>query len=325
MTIIAIAIAAILILFCLIRYFGSQRNLNQIFGVSFNEKYAEYLKLDPREAFTAILDDWGFRYLRLSAQWDEIEAERGVYDFSRLDWYMEEAAKREAKVILAVGQKIPRWPECHPPKWTADLQDNEYFQSLEEFVVETVRRYRSHSALEIWQIENEPFLPFGVCRKFTDKMLKNEIQSVKSLDSTHPTLVTDSGELSSWQKAARRGDLFGTTLYRVVWNKRWGYFNYDWLSPLFYRAKLWLAGRQPSKSYIVELQAEPWVTDHDIHTFSLEEQYKSMSPERFVKNIDYSRRVGFARAYLWGAEWCYWLSQEKGIDDFVDLIKNLKK
>ncbi|PIT88347.1 MAG: hypothetical protein COU29_00965 [Candidatus Magasanikbacteria bacterium CG10_big_fil_rev_8_21_14_0_10_36_32] len=315
----------VIVLFCLNKYYASRQNQNQIYGVSFNEEYADYLKLNSRQVFTAILDDLGFKRIRLSAQWDVIEKEKGKYDFSSLDWYMDEAVKRKVKVILVVGQKIPRWPECHPPKWAMSLSDEEYFKTLDSFVEATVKHYRTHSALEIWQVENEPFLDFGVCRKFSDEMLKKEIETIKNLDAAHLTLVTDSGELSTWQKSAKRGDLFGATLYRVVWNKTFGYFSYDWLTPLFYRVKLWLANRASDQSFIVELQAEPWVTDTDIHTFSIKEQYKSMSPERFQKNIDYAKRVGFSRAYLWGAEWWYWMKEKNNISDFIDLAKKLKK
>ena len=36
---------------------------------------------------------------------------------------IEQAAIRNVKVILAVGQKLPRWPECYIPGWAAGNQD----------------------------------------------------------------------------------------------------------------------------------------------------------------------------------------------------------
>ena len=320
--IVVLALAAI---FALSHLLFLRRDEAQIYGVSFSEEYAGYLELNPREVFRAILDDWGFRHLRLSAQWDAIEKQRGVYDFSSLDWQMDEAAKRGAKVILVVGQKIPRWPECHPPKWAAALSDEEYFSRLDDLAVAVVDRYKNHPALEMWQVENEPFLPFGVCRAQDSQRLAEEVSLVRRLDPTRKILVTDSGEMSTWQRTARVGDYFGTTLYRVVWSKTFGYFNYDWLPPAFYRLKLWLAGRDAKAAFVAELQAEPWVPNHDIKTLEISEQYKSMSPDRFNKNIDYSRRVGFPRAYLWGAEWWYWMEKKQGIADFANFAKSLKK
>ena len=80
-----------------------------------------------------IMDKWNFHYVRLSAQWDQIEKKKGEYDFNDLDWFMGEADKRGAKVALAVGQKVPRWPECHAPEWAKNLPDEEYFWPLKVF------------------------------------------------------------------------------------------------------------------------------------------------------------------------------------------------
>ena len=318
-------IAGLAILAYVSRYFSGKKNTEQIYGVSFNAEYAAYLGLEPLAVFNSLLDDSGFRYVRISAQWEEIEKTPGVYDFSFLNTLMDEAAKRNAKVTLVVGQKIPRWPECHAPAWAGKLSDNEYRAAIKRFVRTTVDQYKDHPALEIWQVENEPLLKFGECRFFGQDMLAAEIKLVKEMDPKHKIMITDSGELSSWRNTAKAGDLFGTTMYRVVWHKRFGYFTYDWLSPLFYRMKLWLTGQKKENAYISELQTEPWIPDHDVKVLDLAEQYKSMTVDRFQKNVDYAQRVGFPRAYLWGAEWWYWMKDAKGVSDFVDYAKTLKK
>ncbi len=304
---------------------SKKRNLDQIYGASFNAEYATYLELDPLTVFTSMIDDLGFRYLRISAQWEEIEKSPGIYDFSFLNKLMDEAAKKNVKITLVVGQKIPRWPECHAPKWTEGLSDLEYRAAIKRLIKTTVDQYKDHPALEIWQVENEPLLKFGECRFFGQDMLASEIGIVRQIDPKHKIMITDSGELSSWRNTAKTGDLFGTTLYRVVWNKRWGYFSYDWISPLFYRFKLWLTGQKNENAFISELQAEPWIPDHDLNVLSLDEQYKSMNLERFEKNVIYAQRIGFPRAYLWGTEWWYWMKESKGISDFLDYAKTLKK
>lgn len=321
----AIGLLVVIIIFGSAHYYSSKRNYSQIFGVSFNEEYSAYLGLEPKKVFSFLLEDLNFKYLRLSAQWESIEKQPGAYDFSSLDWYMDEAAKKGAKVVLVVGQKIPRWPECHPPSSTKNFSDEQYFAALKNFVAASVSHYKNHPALEIWQVENEPFLTFGVCRKMSKQTFDEEIKMVREIDPAHKILVTESGELNLWLGAGKRSDFFGTTMYRVVWNKRIGYFSYDWLSPLFYRFKLWLSGVKKENAFVSELQAEPWIPDTDVKYLDLKEQYKSMSIKRFNKNIDYSRRVGFPRAYLWGAEWWYWMKEVKGVPDFADFAKTLKK
>ncbi len=305
-------------------YFSSLRTPNMIYGVTYSWEFANWLGFDYQKVFRTILDEWHFRYIRVPVQWETVEPEPGKFDFSRIDWLMAEAAKRKAKVILAVGQKTPRWPECHNPRWALTLSETDYALALNKYIAKTVGRYAEHPALEIWQVENEPFLPFGRCPKFTRQMLKNELELTKSLDPAHPTLVSDSGELSTWIRTSRVADLFGTTMYRVVWNKYLGYWNYDWLPPFHYRLKMWLNGSSVRRGYIMELQAEPWLKGNNFDKAPLAEHYETMNIERMKKNLDYAERVGMPRAYLWGAEWWYWLKQ-KGQMDIPNFIKELQK
>jgi len=324
--IILIILVGVAIIFLVDNFFSKHAaQKSVIYGVSFQPDYADYLTGNYQDVFKTILDDWGFRHVRLSARWSEVEPEPDKFDFTRLDWLMAEAAKRNAKIVLAVGQKTPRWPECHAPEWTKDLTDEKYFLALEKYINTVVERYKNNLALEIWQVENEPFLPFGAtCRKLTATKFNEEISWVRAGDNNHKILAADSGELSTWFRTARAGDYFGTTLYQVVWNKYLGYWNYDWLPTGFYRLKLWLNARQPSDAFVVELQAEPWLPDKDIKDVTIDELNKSMDLARLKSNLAYARRLGFSRDYLWGAEWWYWL-QKKGLNEIPDFIKNLAK
>ncbi|KKQ40883.1 MAG: hypothetical protein US58_C0011G0010 [Candidatus Magasanikbacteria bacterium GW2011_GWA2_37_8] len=296
-----------------------------VFGVSFNSEFATYLGFDPKQVFAWLLDDAKFKHVRLSAQWNEIEYTPGHYDFTVLDELMAEAQKRDVKVLLAVGQKTPRWPECHTPDWARQLSDKNYWLGLENYITAVAARYQNHPALESWQVENEPFLPFGEnCRSNSYKQLEKEIDLVRAQDAIHLIVVTDSGELSTWRKTAQVGDLFGTTMYRVVWNRYTGYSSWEFFPATMYRLRLWVNQRLPSEAYIIELQAEPWIPDLDIKGVSLEEQYKSMNLKQLQKNIDYSSRTGMTRAYLWGGEWWYWL-KSRGINEIPDFIVKLPK
>ena len=236
------------------------------------------------------------------------------------------SAARGAKVILAIGQKTPRWPECHIPDWATQLSDAEYQKALAKYMEATVNHYRNHGAMEIWQVENEPFLPFGgnTCRPFLDEQLKNEVLVVRSLDPTHQILVSDSGELSSWSRTAHAGDLFGTTLYRVVWSQFTSYWNYDWVPPLFYRGKLWLNHKDPASAFVLELQGEPWIPNNTVMDTAISEQYRSMDLARLEKNMNFAVRVGLPRTYLWGAEWWYWL-KVKGSPEIYEFVRQLRK
>lgn len=296
-----------------------------VYGVSFSTEYASYLGFDTKTVFNTIIGEWGFKYVRLSAQWDLIEKNRGEYDWHDLDWMMNAAAAKQVRVMLAVGHKTPRWPECHAPDWIDYSQEAKHKPDLERFMSAVVERYKNHPALEIWQVENEPFLKFGTCDPITLPELKEEVGWVKKIDPVHPVIVTDSGELSLWTKSSRAADLFGTTLYRVVWNRMIGYWTYDWIMPAFvYKAKLWFNGVARDRAFITELQAEPWIPDKDLQDTTPAEQFKSMGLPRLKKNVDFAARTGMPRAYLWGAEWWYWLAS-KGEHEIADYIIQLKK
>ena len=316
----------IVVLIVVFSFFNNKKNTDMIFGTTFNPHYARFLGLDSGHVYKTILDDWKFRNIRLSSQWSEVEKNRGKYDFSELDWLMNEADKRNAKVILAVGRKTPRWPECHLPDWAKKMKYDDYKTDLLKYMEAVVNRYRDHSALEMWQVENEPFLAFGLCKTMPRKDLVVEVDLVKKLDPNHKIIVTDSGELSTWRKTIKAGDLFGTTMYRVVWNKYVGYFSYDWLPAVFYRAKVKVFRRDLNTAYVIELQAEPWMPDNAHEKgVDLKEQFKSMDLDRLKKNTDFAMRTGMPRAYLWGSEWWYWLKEKQNRPEFVDYVKTLKK
>lgn len=275
-------------------------------GVTFSSRYAQDIGLDWREAYLAILDDLGVRKIRVVAYWDLIEREEGKYDFSDVDFQLQEAQKRNAEIVLAIGQKVPRWPECHIPQWAKE-DDGKRKEGLIEFVETAVDRYKGNKTIKYWQVENEPFLNFGICPVLDVELLDKEIATVKSKDS-RPVIITDSGELSLWVQSARRADVFGTTLYREVYSqKAGGYWKYP-IGPNFFKFKQWIIKKfaKQENIIIVELQGEPWIGGWTVD-FPLEKQFESMNEEKLEGSVKFARKTGFEEAYLWGAEWWYWL------------------
>ncbi len=290
-------------------------------GVSFSKTYAESLGLDWQKVYLAILDDLGAKRLRLQSDWNEIEPSEGMYDFSALDWQIAEAEKRGVKVLLVIGERQPRWPECHTPAWLIAAPRVEVQEKVMELLKTIVNRYKNSSAVVMWQVENEPlFNLFGQCPRGDKSFLEREIALVKSLDS-RPILITDSGELSTWRKTAHLGDYFGTTMYRIVYNPVFGYFHHFW-PPSFYRLKAKLVGLPKEKVIISELQIEPWIKNGSIIRTPLADQKKMMSAEKIEKHLDFARKTGFNEAYLWGVEWWYWL-REQGDDSIWKIGQKL--
>ena len=275
-----------------------------VFGVTFSTKYARELGLDWKAAYLATLDDLGARRLRIPVYWDESEPERGRHEWADVDWMLDEASKRGADVILAVGRKTPRWPECHVPGWAAELGVEEQQARVLEFLEAEIRHFMPHPAVRVWQVENEPLFHFGKCPPPDRAFLKREILLVRGID-TRPVMVTDSGELSTWIRTASLGDILGISMYRLVWNKYLGELYWP-VSPLYYTDRINLLSPVVKDVIISELQAEPWFREPVAET-PLEEQFEQMDPDRLRGNVDFAVSTGASEIYLWGVEWWYWL------------------
>ena len=109
-------------IFFLLNYYPVNKNI--VFGVTFSKKYAEELGLDWQKAYLEILDDLQVKKIRLPVYWDDVEREIGRYSWEPYDWMIAEAEKRNVKLIVALGVKLPRWPECHIPLWATEEQRN---------------------------------------------------------------------------------------------------------------------------------------------------------------------------------------------------------
>lgn len=277
------------------------------YGVTFSKQQAQDLGLDWQETFLAILSDLGVKKIRLSAYWNEIEPQQGVFNWTDLDWLINEASKHNVEIILAIGGRLPRWPECHFPKWTDNLTKKEKEDELLAYITQVIERYKDNSNIVAWQIENEPFLThFGDCPKLDTDLLDKEISLAKSLDN-RPIIVTDSGELSVWIPASKRADIFGTTMYLHTYSSHLkNYINYP-ISPGFFRFKKNVADlfSEPKEWIVIELQAEPWAPA-PFQYVSQEERNKTMNLEKFKNIIDFSSKTGFNKFYLWGVEWWFW-------------------
>lgn len=277
----------------------------RFFGVTFSDKFCAELGLDWKEVYLAILDDLQVKEIRIPIYWDEIEPERGVFDFSSFDYMIQEGAKRDVRFIISIGWRLPRWPECHAPEWAQAKSLAATQANVLKMLETVVNHYKDEESIIAWQVENEPFFDFfGVCPPSDENFFKREVELVKNNDD-RPIIVSATGELSWWRKEAEYGNWFGSTVYRVVWGPYTKYFRYP-IPAWFYRLKADLVGIDPENRYIIELQAEPWVPYGNMIYLSKEEADKSFNPEQFKANLQYAINVGFKKAYLWGAEWWYY-------------------
>jgi len=295
------------------------------YGMSFNVPYAQELGLDWKETYIAILDDLGVQRVRLAGQWNLIEPKKDKFDFSALDYQLEEAQKRDVEVILSIGRRTPRWPECHTPDWARDFIAQEWQTEITEYLTAMVNRYKKYDNIKYWQVENEPFLNAFAnehCGDLDVAFLDKEIALVRELDPSRPILITDSGNLGTWAGPYKRGDAFGTSVYIYFWNPELGKFK-TILPPAFYRAKAnvmsLLFGKK--ETFLIELSLEPWLIE-PVPNVPIETQLERMDLDRIKEILEYAEATRFQQQYLWGAEWWYWMKQH-GHGEFWDFGKEI--
>jgi hypothetical protein len=315
------------------------KSKNITWGVDFSQMQAEALELDWKEIYLAMINDLNVKNIKLHTQWDWVEGKNEDYFFNDIDWQIKQAEENNVKIIFVLGIKTGRWPECHVPKWAEKLSKEEQQKKALEYIKQIVLRYKDSESIKYWQVENEPLLKFGECPDWYydgGEFVKKEVELVKSLDPERKIVISDSGELSFWLKAAKIGDILGTTMYRKSWVDVSSYnfpsfiikhipnfYGTYPILPVHYWRKAQMIKMIYGKSTIcIELQAEPWPRDQIFDT-SPEEQSKTMDLNQFRKNVEYAKKTGLDTFYFWGVEWWYWMKEIQNNSSIWDEAKNL--
>jgi hypothetical protein len=299
---------------------------NPNYGASFSIKYAKELGNDWQANYTALLDDMGFKNLRLMSYWDESEAVKGQYNFSDLDWQMDEAAKRGAKVSLGLGFRQPRWPECHQPAWAKEIGygTDEWQAALNNYITVVQNRYKNHPALGSYQLENEAKNAwFGECpgAASTDRLIE-EFNLAKNNDPNHPVYMSLSDQ-HGFPAGQPVPDKYGFSVYRIVWNDKTPiHFYLTYPTPVWYHKARATAIKiiKDRDFFVHELQVEPW-GPKATKDLSLEEQNRSMSPKQINKNFTFVKKIGTEDIYTWGGEWWYWRKTQFNDPSIWDTVK----
>lgn len=291
-------------------YIHSQADKPLQLGVSFIPDYAQSLGLDPQQTMDA-LTGIGVKQFRVVSYWSDGEPAPGQYDFSQLDWEFQKAEAAHAKVVLTVGLRQPRWPECHAPSWVNTAAPVSQWQpQLETYMQKVIDRYKNSPALESYQLENEYFLKgFGACTNFSRSRLVSEYNLVKKLDPAHPIIVGRSNNSIGFPTGQPKPDEFSVSVYKRVWDGNFSHRYLEYPQPAWFYG--FLAGFQKiflhRDMVIGELQAEAWPPNgQSIQQTSLAEQNKSLDAKRLKDRFQYGKATGMKQIDMWGAEYWYY-------------------
>ena len=295
-----------------------------MYGLSFSLHRCSELGLDKKALLQAAISDLGVTRYRLMSYWNIHEKTRGVYDFSELDWQLDMVAAAGGSVTMCLGVRQPRWPEFHMPAWASQLPAPQWHAALADYIHVVVERYISHPALVSWQLENEALLKsFGDNTKgdFDRARLKNEFNLVKTLDPSHPIIMTLS---DSWGVPVfgPKPDQFAMSLYRITINQQ-GQTVYSKRPALFYRIRMFLIRLLHRRStFIHELQAEPWV-NQAIADVPVANQLIQMGAAQLTINLTFACATHTDPIDVWGLEWWYWLKTQKNEDTVWQIMINM--
>jgi hypothetical protein len=294
------------------------------FGATFSTKQAEHLNLDAEDALVKILHQLDLDVIRLCGYWDLIEPQQGIYRYKWLDRLINICEQSCTKVVLAIGRKVPRWPEFHEPDWFHQLGPENQNQVHKKIIRNLINKYQHKEIVEAFQIENEPFFNFGDKKSDYDQdQIKRMIR--KFTEKTEKAIITTSPihkfSLITERFATKK---IGLNYYATTYNQPMSrYLSFSW-PYWFYLFRNKLLGWIDSdlELFIAELQAEPWGPDSSV-IYDETEWKKSITPEKIKENFNKMERAGYKEIWFWGVEW--WLYQQKyhQNSDFLRIGKSI--
>jgi hypothetical protein len=321
---------------------------NSLIGFNFSCDQAEYLLLEtpggpfvpddrPDRAewcagvLTRLLRETGSTAVRISLQWEEIEPVEGQFDFSLTDGLLRAAGAEGATVTLSVGMKAQRHPEFYIPQWALEgtslnpgdvISDDPLLRARAlAMAAAAVQHFAASDVVDSWSAENEPYIASHRSEHYRlgEDYVAELVATIRANDpERRPVSINHAQHFvmdRRWKQALKDSDVLAQSMYP---RRNWDLFTIDGivnimeLGPLMpnYAHQAREAHAANKEFWVTELQAEPW-TDHDIRLFGTENPSPNLSPAWMAENVNYARKSGADRIYLWGAEW--WLFQaERG-------------
>jgi hypothetical protein len=308
------------------------KNENVSYGLNFSDKFAREMNLDWKQVFNTMVEEMPTKKYRLVVYWDDVEKNPGEFDYSNIKYQLDTLKKYpESEVILVVGRKVIRYPECHEPNWWREIpSENEKKKRILSYLERTVTELKNYESIKYWQVENEALFPFGYCTPISNlrEFLIEEVELVRKLDPTREIIIQDSGEGGFWFLSDEIGDYLGISIYRKVWFDFLGILTDQFsfplkypIGPAFYKIKAFLLGVPFEHIKATEVQAEPWgPVRNDLLT--KEDIDKTMSEEDFMRIFEFNKKTGFSEFHLWGVEWWYHQKYVVGHSFYWDYAKN---
>jgi len=342
-----------------ITLFSDERNLPKNadlsfkpkFGISFSQNVAKEYGYEWKNFYTRILDDLKPDWVRVNFFWNQMIDDQGNLDLSDLIFQIEEAQKRDVKVIVALGLKVPYYPEFYLPSnlkeklsYGQEVDKNEEIaQAIMATDRQIIKSLSKYDNISFWQVENEPSISdvgFSVSTEF----VKKEAQLVKAEDpKKRPILVsfqTEFGFRSFYTPLLlilEKDDAISFNMFlktqtitlppisffgkeiRLPWPRvfNFPFFQTGPASPKFSRlkSKIESLGHQ---FMVLEMQAEPY--NKNMTKFSDNAFIYPFKPADIKRSTNFLRFLKVEYVGFWGIEWVY-KAVDSGNSSWLSTIK----
>jgi len=339
-------------------------NFKPTYGISYSFEQASWYGLNPREDFVKLLDEFKFSWVRLPFFWDQSVIGTGSMtgtksaksnddmDLRDLKWAIEEAGKRNIRVIIALGVKTPYFPEYHWPKEVSrkvkfgELITSDHPVAADILAIDTkvVEELSVYDNIAYWQVENEPLVGNVNKWKIDSSLLAAEVEVVRTTDSKKRPIILNHAATgfydNSWKKLLpilKLGDVFavnaffktkGTDLVSVkifgreihiLWPDHLAWPVHSWLvfSPNYQTIKETVEANG-NKLWIMEMQSEPYIKKIE----QADDPFLTFTPQDIIAGNNFLKSYQIESIGLWGAHfWQY--QQKKGNPAWVDTAKSV--
>jgi len=297
-------------------------------GFTFSIKYCENIGLNWKQTLKLILESYPWEYIRLPIYWDKVETQKGKLDYTSIKEQLEIVSQYKIKIIPVIGYRNPRWPERHGPNWLDYMSHQDFNKELLRWIEQCINELRPNHSISTWQIENEPLennwgeTGFNVSEFYTQ-----EIELVKTLDHRECLITYGFKPWSKTFKNPPSEDIIGLDIYSKLGIKKFGKI---WYLDMFYlpektilnriQQDIEFAKQHNTKIWITELQAEPWDAVEGV-LFNKNQWSKTITPNRFSKILDLSKKANISTTLVWGVEW-WWTLDKEDRSEFLYQLEN---
>jgi len=203
-------------------------NFRPLYGVSYSFEQAGWYELDPRKSYIKLVDQFKFDWIRLPFFWDQMTDSQGNLKLDDLKFAIEEAGKRNIKVIIALGAKTPYFPEYHWPKNIASkvqfgetiTKDHPVAKDILSIDEKVVKELATYDNIAYWQVENEPLVGNVNKWKIDKSLIAQEVETVRRSDSLKRPIILNHAATgfydTSWKQLLpilKEGDIFAVNAF----------------------------------------------------------------------------------------------------------------